>query len=138
MYSLKQPSNLLEGPEYPQIKRQESRFVFTGKDWVVDFGKAVKDFENNSQFLDPFITHQSRDRGVTMYGISTHRDYVNKQVIYPTTTPYDYIPEHMKPTLPNVRDTLIHMGSPQTNPVTPLTFNNWKYFITNKIKPRIS
>lgn len=97
---IKKPLNMLEGPMYPNIKKDILRFRSAGKHWKVDVGTAMKESEKYPMFVEGIVEYQSRDRNVTMYGQGSHRDYVNEEVRYPLISPWDILPESRKPRLP--------------------------------------
>ncbi len=105
---IKKPLNLIEGPEYPNIKQQPILFKNTRKFWKVDIGDVLKETEKYPMFVESIIEYQSRNRNETIYGKSSHRDYVNESIRYPLISPWDYLPLSRKPRLP---------VTPRVNPV---------------------
>jgi hypothetical protein len=97
---IKKPQNNLDNPIYPNIKKDILRFTNARKHWMVDVGDALKESEKYSMFVENIIEPQSRNRNVTMYGQSSHRDYVNEETRFPLISPYDLITESKKPRRP--------------------------------------
>jgi hypothetical protein len=97
---IKKPQNNLEGPIYPDIKKDILRFKNSRKYWKVDIGDALKESGKYSMFVENIVEPQSRNRNVTMYGQSSHRDYVNEETRFPLISPYDLIAESKKPRRP--------------------------------------
>ena len=96
MSGIKKPQNYLENPVYPDIKKDILRFTSARKFWQVDIGDALKESGKYPFFVENIVEPQSRDRNVTMYGLSSHRDYVNEETRYPLISPYDLIAESKK------------------------------------------
>ena len=95
----KKPLNVIEGPMYPDIKKQGPRFVDAGKHWQVDVGATLRDTEHVDQFLGNAVLFQSRDYNQTIYGQSSHRDVVNKNFRPPLLTQEDVLPLSRLPRL---------------------------------------
>ena len=121
----------MEGPIFPDIKRDFPKFRSAGKYWKVDAGTSLKEVEKYPFFNDGIIELQSRDRNKTMYGQSSHRSYVNHHVRYPLFAPVDYLPENRKPRRPVV---------PRVNPDFIFRTQNDQItevysYLTDRIKP---
>lgn len=97
---IKKPLNNLENPIYPNIKKDILRFTNSRNHWKVDIGDALKESEKYTMFIENIIEPQSRNRNITMYGQSSHRDYVNEETRFPLISPYDLIAESKKPRRP--------------------------------------
>lgn len=107
---MKRPLNYIEGPLYPDIKKDILRFKSARKFWQVDVGDTLKESEKYPMFVNGIVEFQSRNRNQTMYGQSSHRDVVNEEVRYPLISPYDLLPESRKPRRP---------VAPRVNPGLP-------------------
>jgi hypothetical protein len=125
----------LEGPEYPDIKKDILRFTYARKHWKVDAGEAIKQSEKYPMFLSGVVEFQSRDRNVTQYGQQSHRDYVNEEVRFPLISPWDLLPLSRKP-VPWSR--IVPRNNPglfDVTPVTPILFNGLGGYFTDRVKP---
>lgn len=127
--AIRYPLNALDGPIYPDIKKDILRFQNSRRYWKVDAGIAVKETEKYPFFVESAIEFQSRDRNETMYGKSGHRTYVNEQVIYPLVSPWDLEPLSHKPR---------SRVTPRMNPESPYPqnerlFNGINGFMQDKI-----
>ncbi len=91
-HGLKKPQNVIEGPMYPDIKKGPPIFVDAKKHWQVDTGAVLRESEHYDQLLNDAVLAQSRDYNRTVYGISSHRDVVNKNFRPPLLTAEDFEP----------------------------------------------
>lgn len=96
----RQPLNMIEGPEYPDIKQHGLRFTWSRKHWKVDAGDALMNSSMYPQFVEGAVLYESRDRNISQYGQSSHRDYVNEVVRLPLISPYDMLPYSRTPRRP--------------------------------------
>lgn len=58
---LKKPTNQLENPVYPDIKKGPPRFRWSRKHWKVDEGQVMKQVEHIPQMQENAVLFQSRD-----------------------------------------------------------------------------
>jgi hypothetical protein len=101
MNGIKKYQATITNPEYPMsIKASPIRFVNANKHWQVDVGEAMKESEKYPMFVDGTVPFQSRDRNETIYGKSSHRDYVNEYVRYPLLAPVDLLSVPKQPRRP--------------------------------------
>uniref|UniRef100_A0A6C0JPL6 Uncharacterized protein n=1 Tax=viral metagenome TaxID=1070528 RepID=A0A6C0JPL6_9ZZZZ len=107
-FSNKRPLNYIEGPIYPDIKKEILQFRDAKKHWKVDIGDSLKESEKYPLFVNGIIEYQSRNRNQTMYGQSSHKSYVNEEVRLPLISPWDLLPISRRPRLP---------VTPRVNPV---------------------
>jgi hypothetical protein len=107
--AMKKPLNQLNNPIYPDIKQAYPEFKWSGKHWMVDAGRTLIETENVPQMLGDSVLVQSRDYNQTIYGKSSHRDYVNEEFRPPLLRQEDYLPLSRQPR-PRV--------TPRTNPGT--------------------
>ena len=99
---LKKPHNVIEGPIYPQIRRDPSGstgrtghigFTWSRKHWTVDTGATLRDNgEHNRQSYEHAVLTQSRDYNQYRYGVSSHKSVVNKNFRPPLQTVEDMEP----------------------------------------------
>ena len=89
---LKKPLNMLEGPVYPSIQREPLRFVWSRKNWKVDVGRTLTETEHHPQLYENAVLYESRDHNRFTYGISSHKDVVNKAFRPPLIRPEDNEP----------------------------------------------
>lgn len=134
---IKKPLGVIELPIYPDIKRGPPRFVNAKKYWKVDVGATMRDTEHNTQLIENAVLVQPRDYNKTRYGISSHKDVVNKAFRPPLITMEDHMPLSRLPR---------PIAVPRTNPSTVsdggtsgyLAFNprpnNIQKGLTNRIK----
>jgi hypothetical protein len=73
------------------------RFVDARKHWTVDYGRVAAESHMYPMFVDGVVPYESRDRNVTRYGLSSHKDVVNKYVRTPMIAPVDLSPLSHKP-----------------------------------------
>lgn len=86
----KKPLNMLENPIYPDIRKGPPRFVWSRKNWKVDVGDTLKELGSDPQHsLNDAVLVQSRDYNRFRYGISSHKDVVNKEFRPPLVTEED-------------------------------------------------
>ena len=97
---IKKPLNFIEGPIYPDIKKDILRFKTSRKYWTVSVGDALKETEKYPMFVDGAIELQTRNRNETIYGKSSHKSYVNEEVRLPLISPYDLFPLSKQPRRP--------------------------------------
>lgn len=97
MNGVKKYGAVFQTPEYAVITHPPIRFVDARKNWRVDVGEQLKTAAAYPMFVDGVVPFQSRDRNLTTYGLSSHRDYVNEYNRYPLVSPYDLLPESRKP-----------------------------------------
>lgn len=98
MLAFKKPSNQLENPIYPYIKKQPPRFVNAGKHWEVSVGETLKSLEpDTSLVLGDSILAQSRNYNQYRYGVSSHKSVVNKAFRPPLQTQEDLLPLNRQP-----------------------------------------
>jgi hypothetical protein len=109
-FSFKRPLNALSNPIYPDVKKDILNFRNARRCWTVDAGTTVKQSQMYPFFVEDAIEFQSRNRNETMYGNSSHRSYVNEQVVYPLISPWDLEPLSRKPR------TIV---TPRVNPESP-------------------
>ena len=98
----KKPHNVIQGPIYPDIKRDPSGstgrtghlgFTWSRKHWNVDAGATLRDLEHNRQAYEHAVLAQSRAyNSQTRYGVSSHREAVNKNFRPPLVTVEDTEP----------------------------------------------
>lgn len=101
---------MLENPIYPEYRQALPRFVDAKKHWTVDTGSTLMDTESFTDFYNSNILAQSRDYNSTYaYGVSSHKDVVNKAFRPPLTTQEDLLPLSRLPRLPVI---------PRINPTT--------------------
>ena len=95
---LKKPLNQLENPVYPDIRRQPPRFQWARKHWEVSVGDVMKDLQADTQHtLNDAVLAQSRDYNQFRYGVSSHKDVVNKAFRPPLVTQEDLMPLNRLP-----------------------------------------
>lgn len=129
---LRKPLNMLEGPIFPNIKKDALRFVNANKFWQADIPSALKSTYMYPMFMENIVTLQSRNRNETIYGASSHRDYVNEQVILPLIPPVDLLPLSRTPRRP---------CPARVNPIAPTqvfqssNLNEFYGYLTDRIKP---
>lgn len=112
MISLRKPLNVIDTPEYPDIKKRYGRFAYARKYWQVDTGEVLKETEKYPMFMENIIEYQSRNRNETMYGkVSSQGQYVNENFRYPLIAPIDLEPLSRKP----ITDAIV----PRVNPSIP-------------------
>lgn len=126
----KRPLNLLEGPIYPDIKKEMPKFRDSKKYWTVD-SSVVKESEKYPFFVESIVEPISREKGTFEYGQSSFRSYVNEQVIYPKMTPYNsrYINDY-RPIFPEG-----NIDSPYTK--DGRLINGLSSYLTNRVKTNI-
>lgn len=134
---LKKPSNSLENPIYPDIKKGPPRFQWSRKHWEVDPGAVMRDTEPYTHFYSDSILAQSRDYNKTVYGQSSHKDVVNANFRPPLISYYEDIGP-----LTRVPAT-IHAIIPHINPGTAdhggyATKNERNSDITSFLSDRVS
>ena len=129
---IKKPLNYTEGPIYPDIKKDILRFSNSRKFWQVDIGETLKETEKYPMFVNGIVEYQSRNRNQTMYGQSSHRDYVNEEVRYPLISPYDLLPESRKPRRPV--PARVNPGLPQYQIYQDNMFNGVFGFIKDNVR----
>lgn len=89
----KKPSNSLENPIMPDIKKAPPRFRWSRKHWVVDPSVMLDHSSINiHQHVGDAVLFQSRDYATTQYGRSSHRDYINEHFRPPVQTRDDSLP----------------------------------------------
>jgi hypothetical protein len=87
---MKKPLNMMENPIRPDIKRGPPRFVWSRKSWKVDVGDTLKELATDTQHsLGNAVLVQSRDYNQFRYGVSSHKDVVNKEFRPPLVTHED-------------------------------------------------
>jgi hypothetical protein len=129
--SSKKPLNMLDNPISPNIRKDALRFTWSRKYWKVDSGDAIKETELYPFFVEGIVTHQSRNRNETVYGKSSHRDYVNQSIRLPLVAPVDLLPLSRTPRPP---------VTPRINPYIPMQvfqnnmINDIEAHLTDKIK----
>lgn len=75
----KQPLNMLVNPEYPMIRKAGPIFKDAGKGWHVDVGTTQLDTRFREDFIADAVLSVSRDGNKQWtYGVSSHKDVVNK------------------------------------------------------------
>lgn len=84
--------NTGDNPIAPDITRGALRFVDSRRHWNVDVGRAMYEAQLYPMFVDGVVPYESRDRNITRYGTSSHKDVVNKYVRLPTIAPTDLLP----------------------------------------------
>ena len=89
---IKKPLNALENPIYPDIKATLPRFVWSKKHWTVDVGQTLRDKEDDVQRYENAVLSQARDYNETIYGKSSHRDFVNLNFRPPLLRREDILP----------------------------------------------
>jgi hypothetical protein len=129
---LRKPLNMLDGPVFPDVRKDGLRFVWGRKHWTVDAGDALRETTKYPFFMDNIIEIQSRNRNQTIYGQSSHRDYVNHQVIMPMISPYDLMPlsrQKSRPVVPRVNPSF------PTQVVQTSNLNEFYGYLTDRVGP---
>lgn len=131
-HGLRSQSGMISGPIFPNIKQRPIEFKWARNHWTVDVGNVMKETEKYQMFVEGFVNFQSRDRNLTQYGQSSHRDYVNEEVRLPLLSPFDYIAESRKPRRP-----VFPRVNPGTieKPVDSRTFNGVLGHLKEKVVP---
>ena len=93
----KKPLNIIQAPVVPDIKQAVPRFVWSRKYWKVDEGRTLRALEGNTQLYENAVLVQPRDYNKTVYGISSHKDVVNKNFRPPLITRDDVLPQNRLP-----------------------------------------
>lgn len=95
---LRKPLNQLINPTSPDIRKQPLRFVWSRKYWKVSPGDVTLGIEPDTQHtLGNAVRVVSKDSSRIRYGVSSHRDYVNKAFRPPLETMLDYLPLNRQP-----------------------------------------
>lgn len=135
---VKRPSNMLENPVLPNIKKGPPRFMNSRKHWVSD-ESMINGNEGHlpdSHLYQDAILLQSRDSSRIKYGISSHRDYVNEDFRPPIETMEDREPLSRMP-----RDIVWGRINPQVDWYEPnnSTIGEAHKYFTNRVKdPQIA
>ncbi len=91
---LKKPTNMLQTPQFPNIKKGPPRFVWSKKHWQVDPGMVQKQVEHIPQLQEAAVLYQSYDYGSQhLYGKRpTYTAVVNKEFRPPLVDRDDLLP----------------------------------------------
>ena len=91
---LKKPLNMLETPQYPDIKKGPPRFIWTKKHWMVDTGRTMAELEHVPQLQEAAVLYQSYDyNSQHAYGKRpTYTAVVNKEFRPPLIDREDIMP----------------------------------------------
>ena len=92
MNGVKKIVNTGDNPIQPTITRGPMRFVDARKHWQVDYGRVAYESQQYPMFVDGVVPYESRNRNITRYGESSHKDVVNKYVRLPMIAPVDMLP----------------------------------------------
>ncbi len=140
--TLKKPLNAIEMPVYADIRGPAPRFVDSGKHWTVDVGKTQQQVEFMPDKLDYALLAQQRDYSERIYGVSSHKDVVNKNFRPPLLTLEDTVPLNKQPrgfvvphTNPYSAGGGYHMQPRDTELITEFTASNDKqHYTTTRVK----
>lgn len=130
---IKKPMNTLTNPVHPDIKKGPPQFKNSGKHWMVDVGRTLRETHDNVQHYDHAVLAQSRDYNKTRYGQSSHKDVVNKAFRPPLITMEDTMPLSRQPrklTVPRINPGTSHDGFKSQN--------NHKNDVQDHINDRVS
>jgi len=95
---MKKPLNQLQNPVLPNIKRAPPRFYNAGKGWDVDVGETIKSLQGDIQHtLGDSVLAQSKTYSQHAYGVSSHKDVVNKAFRPPLLRQEDLLPLNRLP-----------------------------------------
>lgn len=91
---LKKPTNMLETPIFPDIKKGPPRFIWTKKHWVVDPGRTMTEVEHVPQLQEAAVLYQSYDyNSQHAYGKRpNYTAFVNKEFRPPLIERDDIMP----------------------------------------------
>ncbi len=130
---MKRPSNMLENPVLPNIKKGPPRFMNSRKHWVSD-ESMINGNEGhiaNPHLYQDAVLLQSRDSSRIKYGVSSHRDYVNEDFRPPIETMEDREPLSRMP-----RDIVWGRINPEVEWFEPnnSTLSEGHKYLTNRVK----
>lgn len=73
---IKKPTNMMQAPIYPDIKKGPIEFKNSGKYWTVDVGQTLIDTESNTQLIEDAVLARSYRDNIDRYGQSSYQEKI--------------------------------------------------------------
>jgi len=136
---LKKPMNVIEAPEYPDIRKAPPRFVWTKKHWTVDTGRTMAEIEHIPQLQEAAILYQSYDYGSQhLYGKRpTYTAFVNKEFRPPLIEMEDIMPLSRIPrpvVVPRINPGGAHASGNSTFAEQNINLPGVEKYLTDRVK----
>jgi len=116
---IKKPTNMMQNPIYPDIRKGPIQFKNSGKYWKVDVGQTLLDTEPNTQIIEDAILAKSYRDNIDKYGQSSYQEKITVfrpplQNAYEDFGPLNRLPTKLHAITPYINPGTVTDGSGTT------------------------